>query len=1255
MYESLLFRYGGGILPSSQLGKQYGGAATVAIGIGGTGIAALAELKRKVYQHLEPDNPGDPVPRYDHIQFLAIDSDETEIDGMRGKARLNKGSEFFSISNPHLRAALSGKDVIKNNPTLNWMEIDRIAALLNTVPTGVRQIGRYLLFRKAASLKDTLREKCTAALNGLHSTHLNIYIFAGLSGSTGSGCFLDVCYIVRNMLEECGWASSGSIFGFFFLPDVVTSKPEVAAVSSCVGFNYANGYAALKELDYHMDLKRVHDRFSQNYGPFSVDTQEPPVDLCYLISAAKPDGSLPPDGFRYATHLAADYVIAYLLDAPLWWDEPESIIHRILTTCIRAPESLSVGHGANLSYHILGAANAEIPMIQIATYLAAGFYRRFQSCVGRDKVVLTKPIVDEWVEKLGLTTNQVYNELVRGCDTLFLPEIERKELAAYGPLPKGKAPQPWAAPGNDWIDRCFGKRAQNRAALNAPLVSFDFDKVPTGSLSGRIFRKLCELCMDPNYGPYYAAGLLSHQGYDLMSALDGAIRQAQEEKNTHELQLRGSGSGGYDEYVMQCSADFYHHTNKKNYLRYAEAVRQWYLLYNRCNECDDLAATLRGLKNELSILYHDFFAPLVQLLDDLNETFTENLRYLDSDAAAPSPYTRHILALKEVRPKLDEVVAQLSPHEVVSKFVTHLLKCYDQWQDQEDDKIATYIIRYMETVFAPQVNRSLDDYLMDVYPQAGGNIDQLAEEIERDIIHRIHDSALPMFWCNPTFALDNPAVTFQASSISVPRSTIAVCNAADNFKHSHSEYMVRKTSLKGRIFALRFFSGVPLYAYEGIKMLKDAYDQTAHKYSGAGIHLYAYTGRGNDGSGEKDWRSLLPVPVPYSKAPDLYPDGKDTLALYDAGEQAGIICRNHNYSYVILQTGPIEIPSYTLDDFMRDGLFQRGMLQQRREALKQQLDDIHKLGMGQKELPLKDDGDPKLGEKVVLRVRKDHFLAAPMFQRIVRAELQKRDDLQRAIHTLNDIECEYDGYDADLGFFTDLLFYGVLRCINDCGNPCYYVKDDKVYHEKISCILYTYISSDMEVDLIFSQNEEEMRYAKDYPLYQAFLTYRSLSPEEQPRQELDELIRERRKALLQPGDNIIGYILEQEWDKYALERLRESLFGYPKEERNSLFRFYLGLVRCIAQFHEKFSEEEWHSGIVPNGKDDPAPQPKVWTVYDGRRYLYVYENNNPNFGWAPSIHQWVPLTIDMYVWDALSNTWRPIAEDNGFFSFFLKQ
>ena len=71
------------------------GAAALAIGIGGTGVAALAELKQKVYLQLEPDNPDSPVPEYQHIQFLAIDSDTTDIDRMRGKAKLDKGREFF--------------------------------------------------------------------------------------------------------------------------------------------------------------------------------------------------------------------------------------------------------------------------------------------------------------------------------------------------------------------------------------------------------------------------------------------------------------------------------------------------------------------------------------------------------------------------------------------------------------------------------------------------------------------------------------------------------------------------------------------------------------------------------------------------------------------------------------------------------------------------------------------------------------------------------------------------------------------------------------------------------------------------------------------------------------------------------------------------------------------------------------------------------------------------------------------------------
>ena len=270
-YDSLLLNCGGGIINHSQQSKQYRGAAALAIGIGGTGVAALAELKQKVYQQLEPDDPNSAVPTYQHIQFLAIDSDTTDIDRMRGKAKLDRDQEFFSINNPNLAVALRAKDLIKGNASLNWMDIDHIDGLLSTQGAGgVRQVGRYLLISRASNLISIIQAKCTQALEGMTGSDLDVYIFAGISGGTGSGCFLDTCYIVQKALENMGRAQSSNVMGFFFLPDVITSKPQVA--SQPVRVNYNNGMAASGVLIRHMvlpgcvdDTRRVLDYVSANY------------------------------------------------------------------------------------------------------------------------------------------------------------------------------------------------------------------------------------------------------------------------------------------------------------------------------------------------------------------------------------------------------------------------------------------------------------------------------------------------------------------------------------------------------------------------------------------------------------------------------------------------------------------------------------------------------------------------------------------------------------------------------------------------------------------------------------------------------------------------------------------------------------------------------------------------------------------------------------------------------------------------------
>lgn len=797
-YDSLLLNCGGGIINRSQQSKQYRGAAALAIGIGGTGVAALAELKQKVYQQLEPDNPDSPVPEYQHIQFLAIDSDPTDIAMMRGMARLDREREFFSINNPNLAAALRAKDLIKSNASLNWMDIDHIGGPLGIQGSGaIRQVGRYLLISKAGALKNAIESKCWQALNGMNGPDLDVYIFAGLSGGTGGGCFLDTCYIAQKALENMGMAQFANVMGLFFLPDVVTSKPQVASDPAKVKYNSSNGYAAMKELDYLMSLKDADDWFRQDYGTFKIETQKPPVKMCHLISATKSDGSLVPDGFRYCTNMAADYVMAYLADVQL--PKYGLTMRGHLANVDNGVSGLPRMHGANLSYHILGAASAEIPMTQISTYLAAGFMRRFKEAVGKDQLQLklSKAVVDDWVEDIGLTAQQVYNDVTHGRQDLVLPDIDMEDLRSYGVMPKGMLPDPWAKSGNAWCDGCDGKRKTNRAALEGELPSFLSRDATDDSLIGRTFRKLCDIAKNPELGPYYAAYLLSYYGYDLKTVVDGAIREMEENKKIQKMYLDSAADRLVQASSNFCAKRFFGIGDKRAYNNYMEAVRDYFRTYNHVQECTDVENTLRRFREQLEKLNNMYFAPLTEVLDNLLETFEEDEQWLGSFAASASPgYTKRILQLSDIRPRLDEAIDELNATQLVRNFMEYLMRAPEKWRTRDDRRIGLYISEFMVKIFQAQTDRSLEDYLYERYPETGHSAAQLAQAVSNDILDGVYNDAKPVFWCNQTFPLGmGNTATFDISSLSVPANASAVCSAAQQFGAIHNEFFVRRTGL----------------------------------------------------------------------------------------------------------------------------------------------------------------------------------------------------------------------------------------------------------------------------------------------------------------------------------------------------------------------------------------------------------------------------------------------------------------------------
>ena len=1244
-YDSLLLNCGGGIINRSQQSKQYRGAAALAIGIGGTGVAALAELKQKVYQQLEPDNPDSPVPEYQHIQFLAIDSDTTDIDGMRGKAKLDRDQEFFSINNPNLAVALRAKDLIKGNASLNWMDIDHIDGLLSTQGAGgVRQVGRYLLISKAGALKNAIESKCWQALNGMNGPNLDVYIFAGISGGTGGGCFLDTCYIAQKALENMGMAQFANVMGLFFLPDVITSKPQVASDPAKVKYNSSNGYAAMKELDYLMSLKDADDWFRQDYGTFKIETQKPPVKMCHLISATKSDDSLVPNGFRYCTNMAADYVMAYLADVQL--PKYGLTMRGHLAEVVNVVSGLPRMHGANLSYHILGAASAEIPVTQISTYLAAGFMRRFKEAVGKDQLQLklSKAVVDDWVEDIGLTAQQVYNDVTHGRQDLVLPDIDMEDLRSYGVMPKGVLPGPWAKSGNTWCDGCEGKRKTNRAALEGELPRSLLDEDATNdSLIGRTFRKLCDIAKNPELGPYYAAFLLSRNGDDLKAAVEGAIQEIQGQKRDQQTYLDSAADRLVQASTNFCAKRFFGIGDKRAYNDYVEAVRDYIRTYNRVRECTDVENTLRKFREQLENLNSGYFALLTEVLDNLLETFEADEEWLGTPAAsAPTAYTKRSLRLSDVKPKLDKAIKGLNGKQLVRNFTEYLMRAPEKWRTRDDRRIGLYISEFMVTVFQTQTNRSLEDYLYEKYPETGHNSAQLAQAVSNDILDGVYNDAKPMFWCSPTFPLgrDDNTATYDSGSLSVPANASAVCDAAQQFEAAHCGLHVRRTGLKNRIFALRFCSGVPLYAYAGMSQMKKSYDENRTTKSGVGAHLYAYTGRGEDDSGFHDWRSFLPVPVPYSYEPDLVDHAQELLALYDEGVEKQIIYASNYFGYVqdyyVRQSAPQDIAEYKPEEFTVNGRLDADRLQKEKKRLQDLLTGMYDPANGGRLVSLKNDGFKNDGTDVVNRVRKDYFMHYPMLQRIVRQELEKQEKIRRAMEQLDQIEKELTQYEADMTTFTNMVFYGMIECLSATGEPEY---------DRINKAFYKYRDRrGMETEKILVEDSKAFRFGKKYPLYEMFRSYRAMEPDEEPRQEMDEREAELRKQTRGANDHLIAASLEKRWNAKALQQLVRDTANETDEDKAEIRRFYEELVSRILGYKDVFTDEQWTrtSKVASN----PAPAARTWTVSPGGSTSYtVYSDRSLQMAWDAVNNTWVPLTAGMWVLNKAGDDWDPIQLD----------
>ena len=158
----------------------------------------------------------------------------------------------------------------------------------------VRARGRLALFARASEVYSRLQRTIDDVRNIRNQKQsyaeqfqvsaragVEVYLVGSLAGGTGSGTFLDISFMARDIAGD----SESNLTAVLLLPGLFTRKAGVALVKP-------NAYGALKEIEY---LSTMKGNFQVDYGVRRVDVTRPPFDLIYLIDNSNEQGRVVSD------------------------------------------------------------------------------------------------------------------------------------------------------------------------------------------------------------------------------------------------------------------------------------------------------------------------------------------------------------------------------------------------------------------------------------------------------------------------------------------------------------------------------------------------------------------------------------------------------------------------------------------------------------------------------------------------------------------------------------------------------------------------------------------------------------------------------------------------------------------------------------------------------------------------------------------------------------------------------------------------
>lgn len=251
---------------------------TIFIGIGSSGLYVLEQLQNFCYENTGKNKP-------DGVEYLYL---ETNKENMPSVTVLKNSIRRVYISLANMETMVRELRERKHLST-GWLPPEEHVLDAGIGAGGIPSCGRLALWgsntegNNLTNVIDAIRYAYTNV--GSHTVTLQdnaaptVFITGSLTGGTGSGVFLDIAYLIRNIIVDIK-----ELFGLLLLPP----KPNNFAGNEII---YANAFGALTALKHFNEPDNPYEANLPN--EYKLKYSHPPFELGQFISqsynAALPD------------------------------------------------------------------------------------------------------------------------------------------------------------------------------------------------------------------------------------------------------------------------------------------------------------------------------------------------------------------------------------------------------------------------------------------------------------------------------------------------------------------------------------------------------------------------------------------------------------------------------------------------------------------------------------------------------------------------------------------------------------------------------------------------------------------------------------------------------------------------------------------------------------------------------------------------------------------------------------------------------